>query len=177
MMINIKMINANKILGNIKSDQDMRSKFQEMSKVGNVEKISVSRFESDRLRMRKVSDKGTELALTLPPGSCLSHDDVVLLTGEKMVVVQREPENVALVTVRKNIPEDHILETAVKIGHTIGNLHRPLRVEGNKITFPIQAFSEIQLFEKLLSPIKDHLDIKSDNMIFEPEQGYNVHEH
>jgi urease accessory protein len=176
-MTNMKMINANKILGNIRSNRELSSKYQEMSKVGNVEKISVSRLESDRLRMRKVSDKGTELALTLPPGSCLNHDDVVLLTGEKMVVVQREPENVALVTVRKNIPEDHILETAVKIGHTIGNLHRPLRVEGNKITFPIQASSEIQLFEKLLSPFKDHLDIKSDNMIFEPEQGYNVHEH
>jgi urease accessory protein len=176
-MTNMKMINANKILGNIRSNRELSSKYQEMSKVGNVEKISISRLESDRLRMRKVSDKGTVLALTLPPGSCLNHDDVVLLTGEKMVVVQREPENVALVTVRKNIPEDHILETAVKIGHTIGNLHRPLRVEGNKITFPIQASSEIQLFEKLLSPFKDHLDIKSDNMIFEPEQGYNVHEH
>jgi urease accessory protein len=82
-----------------------------------------------------------------------------------------------LVTVRDNIPQEHMLETAVKIGHAIGNLHRPLRIEGNRITFPIQAFSEIQLFEKLFSHFRDHLDIKSDNMIFEPEQGYNVHEH
>jgi urease accessory protein len=171
------MINADKILGNIKSDQSLRSKHQEMSKSGNVENISVARVESERSRMRKVSDKGTEIALIMPPGSCLNHGDVVLLTGEKMVVVQREPENVALVTVRDNIPEEHMLETAVKIGHAIGNLHRPLRIEGNRITFPIQAFSEIQLFEKLFSHFRDHLDIKSDNMIFEPEQGYNVHEH
>jgi urease accessory protein len=171
------MINADKILGNIKNDQSLRSKYQEMSKSGNVENISVARVESERSRMRKVSDKGTEIALIMPPGSCLNHGDVVLLTGEKMVVVQREPENVALVTVRDNIPQEHMLETAVKIGHAIGNLHRPLRIEGNRITFPIQAFSEIQLFEKLFSRFRDHLDIKSDNMIFEPEQGYNVHEH
>ena len=64
-MTNMKMINANKILGNIKSNRELSSKYQEMSKVGNVEKISVSRLESDRLRMRKVSDKGTELTFDI----------------------------------------------------------------------------------------------------------------
>ena len=171
------MIHIDKIIGNIKFDQVLRSKHQEMSKSGNVETIIVARLESERTRMRKVSDKGTEIALTMPPGSCLSDGDVVLLTGEKMVVVQREPENVALVIVHDNIPQDHVLETAVRIGHTIGNLHRPLKIEGNRIFFPIQALSEIELFEKLFFNLKDHLDIKNDNMIFEPEQGYDVHEH
>lgn len=171
------MIHTDKIVGNIKFDQILRSKHQEMSKSGNVEKIMVARLESERTRMRKVSDKGTEIALIMPPGSYLSDGDVVLLTGERMVVVQREPENVALVTVHDNIPQGHMLETAVRIGHTIGNLHRPLKIEGNRIFFPIQALSEIELFEKLFFNLKDHLDIKSDNIIFEPEQGYNVHEH
>lgn len=171
------MIHIDKIVGNIKFDQVLRSKHQEMSKSGKVETIIVARLESERTRMRKVSDKGTEIALTMPPGTCLSDGDVVILTGEKMVVVQREPENVALVTVHDNIPQDHMLETAVRIGHTIGNLHRPLKIEGNRIFFPIQALSEIELFEKLFFNLKDHLDIKNDNMIFEPEQGYDVHEH
>jgi urease accessory protein len=86
------MINADKILGNIKNDQSLRSKYQEMSKSGNVENISVARVESERSRMRKVSDKGTEIALIMPPGSCLNHGDVVLLTGEKMVVAKRAGE-------------------------------------------------------------------------------------
>jgi urease accessory protein len=66
---------------------------------------------------------------------------------------------------------------AIKIGHTIGNLHRPLKLEENKIIFPIQSMDEIDLFQRLLPHLKDHIVIKTDNMIFEPDQGFDVHEH
>jgi urease accessory protein len=171
------MIHIDKIVGNINSDQHLKTKFQEMLKNGCVEKIEISRLESDRSRIRKVSDKGTELALTIPPGTHVSDGDVILVTSEKMVIVQRASESVATVSVKSNITPDHLFETAVKLGHTIGNMHRPIRIEGKKIFFPIQAQSEIELFQKLLFNLKDHLDIKSDNIIFEPEPGYNVHEH
>jgi len=171
------MIHTDKIVGNINSDQYLRTKYQEMLKSSCIEKIEITRLESDRSRIRKISDKGTELALTLPPGTHVSDGDVVLLTSEKMVIVQRASENVAIVSVMSNITSDHLFETAVKLGHTIGNMHRPIRIEGKKIFFPIQAQSEIELFQKLLFYLKDHLDIKSDNIIFEPEPGYDVHEH
>jgi urease accessory protein len=171
------MIHTDKIVGNIKFDQNLRSKYQEMLKSGNVEKILVARLESDRARMRKVSDKGTEIALTLHSGSHIRDGDVILLTDKKMVVVQRASENVAMVSVHDNISADHVLEVAVKIGHTIGNMHRPIKIEDNRIFFPIQALSEIDLFGKLFSNLQDHLDIKSDNIIFEPEPGHDVHEH
>ncbi len=171
------MIHTDKIVGNINSDQYLRTKYQEMLKNSCIEKIEITRLESDRSRIRKISDKGTELALTLPPGTHVSDGDVVLLTSEKMVIVQRASENVAIVSVKSNITSDHLFETAVKLGHTIGNMHRPIRIEGKKIFFPIQAQSEIELFQKLLFYLKDHLDIKSDNIIFEPAPGYDVHEH
>lgn len=94
-----------------------------MSKSGNVENILVSRNELEKLRMSRVTDKGTEIALTMPAGSSLSDGDVVLLTSEKMVVVKRESESVAIVTVHYDTSDDNMLETAVKIGHSIGNLH------------------------------------------------------
>ena len=56
------MIHIDKIIGNIKFDQVLRLKHQEMSKSGNVETIIVARLESERTRMRKVSDKGTEIS-------------------------------------------------------------------------------------------------------------------
>lgn len=171
------MIHTDKIVGNIKSDHNLMMKYEEMLKSGFIEKIEITRLESDRSRIRKVSDKGTELALTVPPGTHVSDGDVVLLTSEKMVIVQRASESVATVSVKSNITPDHLFETAVKLGHTIGNMHRPIRIEGKKIFFPIQAQSEIELFQKLLFNLKDHLDIKSENIIFEPEHGYNVHEH
>ena len=56
-------------------------------------------------------------------------------------------------------------------------MHRPIKITNGKISFPIQAQSEFELFEKLLSNLKDNIDIKNENIIFEPEDGYNIHEH
>ena len=39
-----------------------------------------------------------------------------------------------------------LINVAIKIGHTIGNLHRPLKIEKNEIIFPIQTLDEIDLF-------------------------------
>ena len=141
------------------------------------ETIKISRLESQRVRMRKISDKGTDVALTLPPGTHLIHGDVIIITENKMVVVGIEPEDVIIVEIRDNIHEDDIVEVPVKVGHTIGNLHRPIKLEGNKIFFPIQADTELEMFKKLFKPINEHLHIKKTTMVFKPEDGTEIHEH
>jgi urease accessory protein len=170
------MIEINRIYGNIKSDQILNSKHLEMIKNGKIESILLTRNESEKLRMRKVTDKGTEIALTMSAGSYLNDGDIVLSNDDRMIIVKRQSESVAVVTILYNSKEK-LLATAVKIGHTIGNLHRPVRIDGNKICFPIQSLSEIELFEKLFSNMRDHLELKSDQMIFQAEPGYNIHEH
>ena len=148
-----------------------------MIKNGCVEKIEITRLESDRTRMRKTSDKGTDLAFVIDAGSHINDGDVVLLTEDKMVIAIRVSENVATISLRDNISTDQLFKTAIKLGHTIGNMHRPIKITNGKISFPIQAQSEIELFQKLLSNLKDNIDIKNENIIFEPEEGYNIHEH
>ena len=66
---------------------------------------------------------------------------------------------------------------STKIGHTLGNMHRPIKISGEKIYFPIQADSEIELLNKMFQPIRDHLSITKAKMVFEPEEGIHVHEH
>jgi len=173
----LTLIRVDKIIGNVNFDKDLASKFEDMSEKERVEIVNVTRLESERIRMRKVSDRGTELALTLPYGSHLIDGDVIFLTDEKIIVIKRASEDVLVVSFHKDMRQDLILDVAIKLGHKIGNMHRPIRIEGKKIFFPIQAQSEIELFQKLLFYLKDHLDIKSDNIIFEPEPGYDVHEH
>jgi urease accessory protein len=148
-----------------------------MSKNDRVETVNISRLESERIRMRKVSDRGTELALTLSPGSHLIDGDVIFLTDEKIIVVRRTVENVLVISLHKDIPKDRTLEVAIKIGHKIGNMHRPIKILGQQIFFPIQSDSELELFEKLFFSLRDNLDISNDNIIFEPDAGYNIHEH
>lgn len=171
------MIHIYKIIGNIHSDSDLKNKYKEMIKTGLVEKIEINRLESDRARIRKISDKGTDLALTLIPGYHINNGDVVMLTEEKMVIANRTPENVAMISLKGIMSEDQLFETAIKIGHTIGNMHRPIKIVGSKIYFPIQSQSEVGLFQTLLSNLINNIVIKSENIIFEPEAGYDVHEH
>ena len=77
------MIQIHKIIGNINSDGNLKNQYEDMMKYGHVEIIKISRLESDRTRMRKTSDKGTDLALVLDNGSHINHGDVVLLTEDK----------------------------------------------------------------------------------------------
>ncbi len=171
------MIHIHKIIGNIHSNSDLNDKYQEMIKTGLVEKIEITRLESDRARIRKISDKGTDLALTLIPGYHINNGDVVMLSEEKMVIANRTPENVAMISLKGLMSQDQLFETAIKIGHTIGNMHRPIKVVSDKIYFPIQSQSEVELFQTLLSNLINNIVIKSENIIFEPESGYDVHEH
>jgi len=148
-----------------------------MLKKDKVEKIQVSRLEADRIRIRKVSNKGTDLALNLNPGSHIYDGDVVLLAEERLVVAKRESENVAIITLNNDISTEQKLETAIKLGHIIGNMHRPIMVANSKVYFPIQSDSEIELFEKLFYNLRQNIDIKTENIIFEPDTGYDIHGH
>ena len=171
------LIRVDKIIGNVNFDKELASKFEDMSEKERVEIVNVTRIESERIRMRKVSDRGTELALTLPYGSHLIDGDVIFLTDEKIIVIKRASEDVLVVSFHKDLRQDLILDVAIKLGHKIGNMHRPIKIIGEQIFFPIQSNSELELFEKLFISLRDYLDIRKDTIIFEPDEGYNIHEH
>jgi urease accessory protein len=171
------LITINSVIGNIKKDNNLGQKYDEMCVRAACETIKISRLESERVRMRKTSDKGTDIALTLPQGTHLRHGDIIMLTEDKIVIVEIEPENVAMVEIRGNIHDDDIIKVPVTIGHTIGNLHRPIKLEEDRIYFPIQADSEIDMFKKLFASVNEHIEIKKTKMVFEPDEGTIIHEH
>lgn len=172
----MNLITVNSVLGNIRDDKRLKERYEEMDAQKACETIVVSRLESGRVRMRKTSDKGSDIALILPTGTRLRHGDVVVMTKDKMVVVGVQPEDVIGIEVINNIHADDI-EVPVMVGHTIGNLHRPIKLEGNKIFFPIQADTELNMFTKLFKPMMEHLEMWKTKMVFEPEDGTEIHEH
>jgi urease accessory protein len=97
--------------------------------------------------------------------------------NDKMITIELEPENLAVVEVKDNIDEHDAVQLPVAIGHAIGNLHRPIKLEGRKIYFPIQTDSEIEMFKKIFGRVLDHLEISQAKMVFEPEEGMDIHEH
>lgn len=165
------------VIGNINKDKKLRQKYDEMVSRKSNEVIKISRVESQRVRMRKSTDRGTDMVLTLQQGSRLKHGDVIMLTENKMIMVEIEPENVLMVEIKDNLHEEDVMEVPVRVGHTIGNLHRPIKLERRKIYFPIQTDTELEMFKKLFVPVYEHLEIKTTRMVFEPEEGAEIHEH
>ena len=171
------MITFNSIIGNLYHDSNLRKRYEEMSSQSLCESIRINRMEAQRVRMRKRSSKGTDIALTTTPGTRLRHGDVLMVGNDKMITIELEPENLAVVEVKDNIHEHDAVQVPVTIGHAIGNLHRPIKLEGRKIYFPIQTDSEIEMFKKIFGRLLDHLEITQAKMVFEPEEGTDVHEH
>jgi urease accessory protein len=171
------MITINSVIGNIYHDENLRKQYDEMSSQSSCESIRINRMEAQRVRMRKRSSKGTDIALTMTPGTRLRHGDILMLANDKMITIELEPENLAVIEVKDNIHEHDAVEVPATIGHAIGNLHRPIKLEGRKIYFPIQTDSEIDMFKKIFGRLSDHLQITQTKMVFEPEEGTDVHEH
>ena len=144
---------------------------------GNYEKLTVSRLETERSRLRRKTDKGTDIGLILKSGTKLQHGDVLLSTSEKFIIVEQLPEKVISIKIKKKRPKN-LTKLCIMIGHIIGNRHRPIAIDDKGIiSFPIQADSEIDVFTRLLHNVIGHIELTVEERIFQPEQGMDVHEH
>jgi urease accessory protein len=173
-----KMITVNQSLGNINKNSNLRKKYEEMLKNNLCEKVVITRMETEKLRMRKSTDKKTDVAFMFERNPNLRNDDVIFMDDKKMILLTLESEAVAIITFKSYYEDkENIFPLSVKIGHSLGNLHRPIKVTKNQVIFPIQAETELEMLKKMFSSFSKFLDIQSDNMIFEPDEGSNIHEH
>lgn len=131
------------------------------------EHLLVSRTDLEKGRLRRQTDAGTDVGISLDPGITLRDGDV-LAGGSRPIIVRQEPEKV--ISVRLDDPG-----TGVLAGHIIGNRHRPIALEDGAIYFPIQADSELEVFERLLAPAGARLAV--EERVFVPHGGTAVHGH
>ena len=154
------MLTATGISGNIEDDR--------YNSVKNYERLHLSRQELEKNRMRRNTDRGTDVGIILEPGTRLHHGDVLSL--DKMIVVKQIPEKVVSVHLEAGI------QMPVLVGHIIGNRHRPIAIHDNVVRFPIQGDSELEIFERLLSAI-DGIKLSVDEIVFIPHSSTDVHGH
>ena len=73
------MLTIDRIIGNIYNDDLLGATFKEFVSKQQDETFLITRTESQRQRMRKVSSKGTDIALNFQSGGQhLKHGDVLL---------------------------------------------------------------------------------------------------
>ena len=170
------MIAISSVIGNIFQDKELAVKFEKLQKAIACEVLRFTRSELDKTRFRKQTDKGTDIGCILDSEHKLRNGDVLYSNPEKFIVIEQIPEKVISIKIKKiKVNSEEIL---VKLGHIVGNRHRPIQIDKNgQIFFPILSDSELDTFKKLFSEIIDHLEMKVEQRIFEPKYGMDVHEH
>lgn len=158
------------VAGNVFAERRMLEKYRRAKAAGTCERLLVSRVDMERLRLRRRTDRGTDVGLVLEPGTRLHHGDV--LAAEKFIVVEQLPEKVVSISIKKDNFEK-MVDLAALIGHTIGNRHRPIAVDCGTISFPVQAESEVDTFIKLLPT---GIGLKITDQVFLPAGEAHAHE-
>jgi urease accessory protein len=170
------VIAISSVIGNVFQDKELADKFEKLQKTMAFEVLKFSRSELDKTRFRKQTDKGTDIGCILDSEHKLHNGDVMYSNTEKFIIIEQIPEKVISIKIKKiEANSDEIL---VKLGHIIGNRHRPIQIDKNgKIIFPILSDSELDTFKKLFLEIIDHLEMHVEEKIFEPKNGMDIHEH
>lgn len=166
------MLTITSVAGNIFHDKDLMNKFKQMESQKRCERVKISRLELERGRIRKKTDLGTDVGLVLD--SRLYHGDVLLSDQEKFIMVEQLPEKVISIKITSLKDDTARLLT---LGHIIGNRHKPIAINNDTLSFPIQADSEVEGFEKMLGDIVNNLEFVVEEQIFQPQRGMYVHEH
>ena len=157
------MLNINSILGNIFKDTSIE--------YASFEKLMISRIDLEKRILRKKTNLGTDVGINLNSSTKLQHGDIIG-NHETKIIVEQMPEKIISVKLKEN--DEKI---AILLGHIIGNRHRPIAIKDKMILFPIQEDSELDIFERLLKEIIEHIELKIKEEIFLPHTSADVHEH
>ena len=146
-------------------------KFDDL-KSDDFEKLYLSRIELEKRILRKKTEHGTDIGISLEQGVKLHSGDVVS-NGKIKIIIQQLPEKVLSVTLKTK----NMIEVMVLLGHIIGNRHRPIFIGNDEILFPIQSDSEKEIFTKLFQSIIHFIEITVKKQIFFPQTGADIHGH
>ncbi|MCX2698132.1 MULTISPECIES: urease accessory protein UreE [Ochrobactrum] len=188
------MILVEKTLGNIKD-----SVWHERSHHAQVDYLALEQWEAPKSRLRKASEGGVELAISLPRSEHL-HDGDVLHYDEaaKLIVVARialkEVMVIELEGLEELAPQD-ILRICFELGHGLGNQHWPAVIKGSTVYVPLSvdqkvmasvmrthAFERVKTYFAPGEEIAAKLDAKEVRMLFAgadatPHHHHDLHKH
>jgi urease accessory protein len=119
-----------------------------------VDQLRLDSADAAKRILRRTTDDGTDIAISLPRGSYLADGSVLADDGERIVVVARRPEPALLVSFSPGLDRAGLLAAAVRIGHAFGNQHVPVEVEDGEIRVPITTSEQVvlQTVERLQLP-------------------------
>lgn len=108
-----------------------------------IDRLPVAHAEAARSRFRARTEAGTDVGIALPRGAYLAEGAVLADDGERIVVVERTPEEVAVVRLDAAADCAPAVADAVRLGHAFGNQHVPLEVTGDEVLIPVTTSRDV----------------------------------
>ncbi|MBL8579891.1 MAG: urease accessory protein UreE [Mesorhizobium sp.] len=155
------MILVEKTLGNIKD-----AAWHERAHKADVEYLVLEQWEAPKNRLRKTSDSGLELAISLSRSEHLHDGDVLYHDAEagRIVVARIALKEVMVIEMQdlEGLSPAEILRISFELGHGLGNQHWPAVIKGTTIYVPLSVD------QKVMSSVMRTHAFKRATMHFEP---------
>lgn len=112
-----------------------------------IDALTMDQWEAQKNRFRKVSDGGVELAVSLDRGTFFRDGDILLwdATERTAVVAHIHLKDVLVIELKELLAQapEALLQTAVELGHAIGNQHWPAVVKGTQVFVPLSVDKKV----------------------------------
>lgn len=136
------MILVEKKLGNLSDPV-----WHERAHHAGIDPLVLEQWEAPKNRLRKASEGGIELAISLPRSEHLHNDDVLHYDAERnLIVVARIALKEVLVIELEGLETLsplEILRTCFELGHGLGNQHWPAVIKGSTVYVPLSVDQKV----------------------------------
>ncbi|MEK6971302.1 MAG: Urease accessory protein, partial [Thermoproteota archaeon] len=102
------MLKITKVSGNIFADNELKKRFEILDSQGKCERLKLSRQELEKTRLRKNTDKGTDVGLSFNDSTKLNHGDVLILE-DRFILVEQIPEKIISIKIKQNSNQTELL--------------------------------------------------------------------
>ncbi len=140
------MLKLEAILG-LATERDIAETLHHLEHHGQVEYLTLSQADTQRHRLRALTDRGTECAIVLPRHQHLSNGAVLLLEEDRAVVVR-------MLETQWLVLQPRDAEAALELGYFAGNMHWKVDFDGERLRVAVQGPVETYL-ERLAHLMQD----------------------
>lgn len=125
------MLKIDHIVG-MASEPSLAESLHRLAHAGGVEYVTLNEMDTQRHRLRVLSDRGTECAITLPRTQHLSDGAVLYLDQVRAVVVRMAEQ-------RWLVLEPADAAAAVELGYFAGNMHWKVEFDRGRLRIALQG--------------------------------------
>ena len=137
------------------TDPDISERLHDLGHRGGLEHIEIAERDATRRRLRVTTDKGTDCAIALPRDQRLKDGDVLLLEGERAVVVRVGAQRWLRLS-----PRDAAV--ALRLGYHAGNMHWQVRFDGTDLLIAMNGAREANLTQLNAFLEQNDIDMRDD---------------